>query len=111
MASDVPHPVPAETYNSADPEQVERRRNEAAQRELRMRKVVADLMHTPEGRAWIWRELEGCHIYAVSFEPGIDAATVAFREGERNRGLALLAQVLASAPGFFLMMQREAAGE
>ena len=111
MASDVPHPVPAEAFNSADPDQVERRKTDAAKRELQMRHVVSGLMHSPEGRAWVWRELEGCHIYAISFEPGLDAASVAFREGERNRGLALLAQVLAAAPGFYLMMQREAAGE
>ena len=111
MASDVPHPVPPQAFNSADPEQVERRQTEAAKRELQHRAVVYGLMQSPEGRAWIWRELAECHIFHLSFEPGFDAATVAFREGERNRGLRLLAQVNIAAPQFYQMMQREAAGE
>ena len=107
MTSKAPHPEPEQPYDSSDPEQVDRREREAAVREKARLDVIAGVMGTPDGRAWIWSELVAAHIFHPSFVPGDDALTAAYREGERNRGLRLFALVLRAAPDGYVQMQRE----
>lgn len=105
-----PHPEPEQPYDSADPEQVERRQIAAARREKAKLDVVAALMASPDGRAWVWSELVAASIFTTTFVPG-DPMASAFSEGGRNAGLRLLAQVMRAAPDAYVLMQREAGNE
>jgi hypothetical protein len=64
----------------------------AAQEEADLKWLVAD----PRGRRIVRRQLERSGIWRSSFTG--DALNTAYREGERNGGLRLLAQITRHAP-------------
>lgn len=103
------HPNPSQPYDASSPADVEKRKVEALRREKESREVVVNLLQTRAGRAWMFSILEVGHIYQTSFGP--DALTTAFREGERNLALKLLAQITAASPdGLIAMMTENANG-
>ena len=65
------------------------------------------LMSDKRGRRFMWRLLERAGIYQLSFVPG-DPTVTAFREGRRNQGLQLVAEVMQHCPNRFSEMQKEA---
>lgn len=101
----VDEPVPDEGFDTSDEEEVARRNRTLARREKDHREVVAALMATPQGRAWVWDFLAGAHVYQTSFHT--DSNSMAFREGERNVALMVLAQIMAAAPKAYLLMFAE----
>lgn len=62
-----------------------------AKEEIRLR-LIAEFLSTKDGREWMYELLSDCHIYSPSHVPG-DPCSTAFREGERNIGLRILADV------------------
>jgi hypothetical protein len=58
------------------------------------------------GRDFFWRFLERTHIFETSYSAGAFDMT-AFREGERNLGLALLTNILRVAPEAWMQMMQE----
>lgn len=94
-----------ESYNSADPKQVKRRRVAARKAAKDDTAVMKAILDSALGRGWIWRFLEQCHIFETSFST--DALTTAFREGERNQGLRVLSEVLRADPAAYLAMTKE----
>lgn len=68
--------------------------------------IVRGIMSLRAGRAYIHDELAACHVFATSFTT--DALQMAFSEGERNRGLRLLNDVMAACPDEYIDMMREA---
>ena|SRR5690348_16905418 len=101
------HPREVQSFDANDPEQVRKRQSKANRREKANRDVLANLLSTPDGRAWVWGWLESTHVFAVSFDP--DPYVSAFREGERNVGLRLISQVTTVAPEAYIQMMRERA--
>lgn len=86
-----------------------------ADRAREFAKMVADqqleddmrwLMGDGRGRRLVWRWLGDGGIFRPSFTG--DALQTAFREGERNRALALLADVMQCCPEQWIRMQAEA---
>jgi hypothetical protein len=73
---------------------------------------VTWLMTDPRGRRLVWDWLAAAGIarssYAADTQGATDALAMAFREGERNRGLALQAQVMTHCPELFVRMLMEA---
>jgi len=63
------------------------------------------LMGSKRGRRIVRRLLERFGIWKSSFHP--DALTMAFNEGRRNEGLALLAQVTGNSPDRYAEMLKE----
>lgn len=63
-------------------------------------------LRTILGRKALWDELEECHIFGqtVDFD---SHARMCFAEGQRSRGLILLADILALDPASFIAMMRE----
>ncbi len=94
-------------YNADDQKQVKKARKDAAQQEAMRLDVIRGVMQTAAGRIWIYGFLDRCHCFATSFVQGAPDSS-AFREGERNIGLQLLADVQSSAPDLYLLMIREA---
>lgn len=64
------------------------------------------LMSDKRGRRYMWRLLSESGIYRTSFST--DALAMAFAEGQRNRGLALVGSVMQHCPERFSEMQKEA---
>jgi hypothetical protein len=60
------------------------------------------ILSTPEGRRAIWNELCRAKVFASSFS--LNSVQMAYNEGERSVGIALLADVMeANAPAFYQM--------
>lgn len=79
----------------------QKRRRLAAQRDDR---AVVWMMAQPEGRRFVRRLLGLCHLYESSFT-GTEATF--FREGERNVGLQVLAEIVRLCPGQHAVMLTE----
>lgn len=93
-------------FDASDPEQVKLQKIAAGRRKQLDENVLRMLMGTTEGRSWVWRQLEACHIFATSFDPNNDRIS-AFNEGERNVGLRLLAMVIGASPEGYMQMMKE----
>ncbi len=65
------------------------------------------MMEVPGFRAFVWRLLGTAHVFETSL--GADPHQTAFREGERNIGLMLWADVQRLCPQKFPLMAAEAA--
>lgn len=99
----------AVAYDTSDPAAVNKARKKSARSDKSRHDVVASLMGIKEGRAWMYGQLEGCHVFSTSFVQG-DAHATSFKCGEHNQGLRLLADVMASAPDQYVAMCKEAQG-
>lgn len=68
--------------------------------------LVARFLESQDARDWMYELLSACHIYAPSHVPG-DPCSTAFREGERNIGLRLLADIPTEAYALMLKEAKE----
>lgn len=98
--------IPADaTFDASDLEQVDSKKDVASRRDKAFKDVVASILSTPSGRAWLWSVFQSCHMFQTSFSG--DALRLAFAEGERNVGLRLLAQVMSANPDAWTLMMKE----
>lgn len=87
--------------------------NDEAQAQAQAAAVLADqavadlrwLMGHKQGRRIAARVLEKAHVHHASFNT--NASVTAFREGERNVGLWLQAEILDTCPDAYLQMLKE----
>lgn len=63
------------------------------------------VMGSPSGRRFVWALLAQCGVFAGSYAE--QPLGMAFNEGRRSIGLALMGRVLARTPDLFLTMQKE----
>lgn len=94
-----------EPYNAAERSHVKAAAKASRFADKARFEVIRGIMDTTSGRAWMLGLLERCHVFASSFST--DGLSMAFREGERNIGLGLLADVMQSSPDNFTLMMRE----
>lgn len=64
------------------------------------------IMVSQSGRRFMWDLLKRCGVFALSFR-GDGAEFTAFREGQRNVGLSLLADLTRVCPEHYTQMQDE----
>jgi len=95
------------SYNANDEKQVKKARADAELAEALRLDVVRDVMKSAAGRFWIYGELFSRHIFSTTFVPGSPDIS-AFKEGERNSGLRLLADIQSAAPDQYALMLKEA---
>jgi hypothetical protein len=62
------------------------------------------LMGDPRGRRIVWRMLEMTGVFRTSFTGNSETF---FREGQRNVGLMLMAQIHDATPGQYVLMLKE----
>ena len=103
MVADLPPPVSSEDTVAE---------NNAKKREARKRKadqdVLRKLMHTPDGRDWLYRFLDSCHMMASPFVPGsTDTNTIMFRLGEQNVGKRLQVAAEGASVDLYMTMIKE----
>jgi hypothetical protein len=93
------------SFNASDPAQVAARRRSAGKKRKANESVVYTIMSTQTGREWMHSLLESCHCFGTSFTG--ESLTMAFKEGERNIGLMLTAQIMKASPDEFILMLKE----
>lgn len=94
------------SFNAADRKDIRRAEKAARTAEVLRHDHIRHAMSTPLGRAWFWTLLKACHIFETSWAP--EPLTIAFREGERNIGLLIVADIFAACPEQYLLMTQEA---
>lgn len=99
-------PDPEQPFDAGDRGHVKKRKRRSQILEDERLAFVAAAMGTPQGRAYFWGLLGSCHVFASSWSP--DPSATAFREGERNIGLAVLANIQAVAADQYVVMVKEA---
>jgi hypothetical protein len=92
-------------YNAAERKDVRRAEKDAKLAEQQRREVIVGLMSAIPGRRWVLETLESCHIFRTSYNR--DPTTMAFMEGQRDIGLRLLNDIMASCPDDYIQMMRE----
>jgi len=95
-------------YDAGDRTHVSERQK---RRRLKGERDDADLlwlMNQREGRRFVWRLLQACHLYETSFT---GTSSTFFREGERNVGLLVLADITRLCPELYARMVGEQQGE
>jgi hypothetical protein len=85
----------------------QRRRTKADERERARKRILGFLMSTSDGRQFLWDELDFCGCNSMSYVPGRPFDEVAFREGSRNVGQRLMAQLQTWFPNEYVQMMRE----
>lgn len=65
------------------------------------------VLRNPQSRRFLWWVLSTCGIYATSFNES--AAAAAFREGERNVGLKIIAEIGKHYPLAYSALMHEQA--
>lgn len=94
------------SYNANDRRQIREARRMAKLNERARSVTVTAIMSSILGRQWAYEFLSQCHVFAASFNP--NALSMAYNEGQRNIGLALMADIMAVCPEQYITMMREA---
>ena len=89
----------------ADRATVVRLEKEARVRDRESGQMLSQVMGSMQGRAYICSKLESSHVFRTSFST--DPLQMAFNEGERNRGLDLLNDIMRYCPDQYVTMMRE----
>lgn len=90
--------------NAADPEQVKEAEGKERFEVKEQVKDLRFLLSTPQGKRFIWRALEQCSVFKGGFAA---PDQLMFREGERNIGTWLLAQITEANPHALIEMMKE----
>lgn len=95
-----------QTLDLGDPKQVKARKGEMEDLENLRREMIKTMMDSKAGRAF-FADLVfiKCHINSNSFDS--DHAIHSFREGERNIGQQVQAELLSICPESFVTMLKE----
>lgn len=86
----------------------------ASSREMRRETYERDfrwLMGDPRGRRLVMRLLADMGVFRTTYDPGIKDATteMIFREGQKNLGYKLIAELNRLCPDKYLVMLKESA--
>jgi hypothetical protein len=105
-----PQPEPGDLpYDASDPVQVAEAKTAEGRREKRLKQTLVGILSVKDGREWIWELLKTTHMFETSFVQGQPDSS-AFREGERNVGLRVMAGIVAADPQAYIVMTKEFGG-
>lgn len=95
-------------YDLVAQEQI-REAQEKKQREEKQQadKDLAMLLNLPEFRRFMWKLIEDMGPARMNYVPGMTPEHHAFLEGQRNKGVQLLARWLEISPDTYLRMVKE----
>jgi len=97
-----------ELRNVADETAIKKKTELERTKEILRRTDLRKILSWPEGRRFIWRYLEICGVFTLSFTGN---SQTFFNEGQRNIGLKLLAEIMDVAPDALLQMMKDSKGE
>lgn len=95
------------SYNASEKTSVDKKKTEVGRQRKNDEDVVQQLLSTSNGRSWMWRLLERCHIFDICADMDNPNSTY-FQLGERNIGNILLSNVMRAAPDLYMIMAKEA---
>lgn len=95
-------------YNAADRKQVREAEKLAKLAERNRGAVIADLASREPGRRYLWDRIAEAGVFTSTYHD--NPQRMAFNEGQRHAGLALLSDFMSYAPDNFLLAIREANG-
>lgn len=94
--------------NSADEKAIKERDLDLKFQRRQEMADLRELLSTPAGRRFFWRYLTYTGVYQISFT---GSSETFFREGRRDVGLKMLADITEADPdGFILLMQENRKG-
>lgn len=96
-----------EPFDASDPKKVEAAKVKAGRIRKQDDEVLKGVLATPQGRAFLYRILSELHIFETAFLEGRPDAT-AFRLGEQNFGLRLIASITRVDTDAYVLMMKEA---
>lgn len=98
-------------YDAGNPATEERGRRELELQRGNDMEVLRGLLRTKASRLWLYRLLQSCHIYDLSFS-GEDTHMTAFQLGRENVGKRLMLEAIdANSDGYVLMVKEGKAEE
>jgi len=97
-------------FDAADPAAEDNARRDEVRRDREDADVYRVIMHTKNGRAWLYRRLERGHIYGSTFAPGQPDLT-AFQLGEENYAKRIMLEAQAASVDLYMTMIKEAQAE
>ena len=96
----------SETFDASNPAAEDNARRDAARLLRQDADVLRSIMHSKEGRSWLYRKLASCHIFENPFYPG--QSDVTFHAlGEQNVGKKLMAETMAASADLYMKMIKE----
>jgi hypothetical protein len=98
--------IPPETFDAADPVAVNNAKREEARQAREDADVYRTIMHSKQGRAWLYRRLAECHIFGETFVPGQHDVTC-FRLGEENFGRRIMMAAQDASIDLYTKMIKE----
>lgn len=93
-------------HDASDPEKVKEQKREAGRRERADADVLRRVMHNPEGRDWLYRQLVACSIFGEPFVAGHPDVT-AHNLGRQSHGKALMMQAQRASLDLYGQMMKE----
>lgn len=97
--------VTAKPFDAGDEEHVQERQRDAKAREAARRAGLRKIMADAECRLWLYDHLEACGVFQSSFTGNSETF---MREGQRNMGLRILADIHRDHDQQYVVMCREA---
>ena len=91
-------------YNASDPEQIRAKEKTSAATKVRRIAGLKLLVESPDGRVWLRDLFEFCGVYRLSFTGNSETF---FREGTRNVGLKIHADLVKHFPESYITMLKE----
>lgn len=98
--------LPEAPFDASDPAAEANAKRDQARRERNDLDVLRGLMHSKNGRDFLYRFLDACHINNTPFAPGAPDVT-AFHLGEENVGRKLLMVAMAASVDLYMKMIKE----
>lgn len=94
------------SYDAGDEQQVNKRKRTAGRIRKEKESFLASVLAQKGGRAWLWEILEFTGTMRTSFSQ--DPHETSFKEGQRNVGLKIMADIMKAAPEQYAVMTEEA---
>lgn len=88
--------------------QIKKAKEQARKDRLNEKAVLTLVMSSVAGRRWVWLKLAEAQVF--NEEQSLDGMYLAYRNGQRNAGLRLLAAITAHTPEMYLRMTQENSG-
>lgn len=98
------------SYDASDETAENNAKRDEARKQREDNETLKRLLSHKNGRAWFYRILENCHIYATPFSPGEIHDTI-FRLGQEDIGKRMMLSAVYACPDLYMVMLAEARKE
>lgn len=93
-----------EPYDAGDEQAVRQKKARASQLEVRRVNGLRAIVANEDARLWLWDLLSKCGLFRSSFTGNSETF---FKEGARNVGLTIQADIMRHVPESYLTMMKE----